>query len=104
MVAVRLRPLLAHDRDQVQTVKVLDNKIVVVMDPGNEKDIVGKLRKRNREKRYAFDHVFAPSDGQVTVYQHTTKFLIHGVLNGFNATVFAYGCTGAGRHFARDEI
>ena len=65
-VAVRPRPLLAHDRDQIQTVKVLENKIVVVMDPGNEKDVVGKLRKRNREKRYAFDYVFSPTDEQVS--------------------------------------
>ncbi|RLN94816.1 hypothetical protein BBJ28_00019205 [Nothophytophthora sp. Chile5] len=54
---------------------------------------------RGREKRYAFDYVFAPRDGQQKVYQNTTKFLIHGVLNGYNATVFAYGCTGAGKTY-----
>ena len=39
------------------------------------------------------------NDGQETVYSHTTKFLIDGVLQGFNATVFAYGCTGAGKTY-----
>lgn len=34
---------------------------------------------------------------QESVYHHTTKFLVHGVLDGFNATVFAYGNTGAGK-------
>lgn len=67
MVAVRPRPLLGHDRDNVETVKVMDNKVVVVMDPGNEKDVVGKLRNRNREKKYAFDYVFSPDDSQVRV-------------------------------------
>lgn len=27
----------------------------------------------------------------------TTQFLVEGVLNGFNSTVFAYGATGAGK-------
>ena len=31
------------------------------------------------------------------MYHHTAKFLVHGVLDGFNATVFAYGNTGAGK-------
>ncbi|KAF0696810.1 Aste57867_12472 [Aphanomyces stellatus] len=99
LVAVRLRPQLKHDRDRGEIVKVLGNKVVVVMDPGNQKDVVGKLRHRSREKRYAFDYVFSPSDGQQTVYTNTTKFLIHGILQGFNATVFAYGCTGAGKTY-----
>ena len=68
LVAVRLRPLLGHDMDKNETVKELDNKMVVVMDPGNSKDVIGKLRKRTREKRYAFHHVFSPSDGQVRTF------------------------------------
>ena len=28
------------------------------------------------------------------VFEKTTKFLIKNVINGFNATVFAYGATG----------
>ncbi|KDO28290.1 hypothetical protein SPRG_06341 [Saprolegnia parasitica CBS 223.65] len=99
LVAVRLRPQLKHDRDRGEIVKVLGNKVVVVLDPGNQKDVVGKMRHRSREKRYAFDYVFAPSDGQRTVYNNTTKFLVHGILQGYNATVFAYGCTGAGKTY-----
>ena len=52
---------------------------------------------RNREKQYAFDYVFEPSSSQEATYHHTTKFLIHGVLDGYNATVFAYGQTGTGK-------
>ena len=33
----------------------------------------------------------------VKVFNLTTQFLIEGVLNGFNSTVFAYGATGAGK-------
>ena len=33
------------------------------------------------------------------MYEHTAKFLLEGVANGFNATVFAYGATGAGKTY-----
>mmetsp|Transcript_27435 Transcript_27435/g.20590 ORF Transcript_27435/g.20590 Transcript_27435/m.20590 type:complete len:131 (+) Transcript_27435:317-709(+) len=33
------------------------------------------------------------------VFSKTTKFLCDGVLNGYNATVFAYGSTGAGKTY-----
>jgi kinesin family protein 18/19 len=99
MVAVRTRPLLSHDRNRKNILKVLDRKIVVMLDPGrkNEHDPVG--RNRSREKKYAFDHAFDFEDDTETVYNHTTRGLIYGVLNGFNATVFAYGCTGAGKTY-----
>lgn len=118
LVTVRLRPLLQHDRDQESIVKILDHNVVVVLDQpaANSSNataqpklttggamrglrLPGATSRRSREKRYAFDYVFAPADGQQKVYSHTTKFLVHGVLNGFNATVFAYGCTGAGKTY-----
>ena len=33
------------------------------------------------------------------MYKKTTKFLLDGVLEGFNATVFAYGATGHGKTY-----
>ncbi|KAF1784772.1 Kinesin-like protein [Phytophthora cactorum] len=123
LVTVRLRPLLSHDRDRVEIVKVLGNKEVVVLTRSAESRPIANSQDRRhsihshqkprhasaspaiangtrrQEKHYAFDYVFTPNDGQQKVYQHTTKFLIHGVLNGFNATVFAYGCTGAGKTY-----
>jgi len=54
---------------------------------------------RNKEKQYAFDYAFGPEVDTETVFENTTKFLIPGVLNGFNATIFAYGATGAGKTY-----
>jgi kinesin family protein 18/19 len=34
-----------------------------------------------------------------TVYNDTVSFLIEGVIDGFNATVFAYGATGCGKTY-----
>mmetsp|Transcript_1193 Transcript_1193/g.1938 ORF Transcript_1193/g.1938 Transcript_1193/m.1938 type:complete len:1119 (-) Transcript_1193:206-3562(-) len=96
LVAVRVRPILKHDVIKNGIVRVLDAKVVIIMDPSHDKNDV--LRgKRSREKQYAFDYVFEPGSSQQSVYNHTSKFLIQGVLDGYNATVFAYGNTGAGK-------
>ena len=43
--------------------------------------------------------VFDENADQQTLYEKTTQFLIDGVVDGFNATVFAYGATGAGKTY-----
>ena len=96
LVAVRVRPLLKHDRVKKNCVKVLDAKVVCILDPAHDKQDVLRAN-RSREKNYAFDYVFEPGSSQESVYHHTSKFLIQGVLDGYNATVFAYGNTGAGK-------
>ena len=60
LVVVRPRKILDHDRSRRNLLSVLDNKVMVIKDPGNPDDVVGKMRNRNREKRYAFDYVFDP--------------------------------------------
>lgn len=95
LVAVRVRPLLKHDIIKKSCVRVMDSKVVVIMDPAHDKQDILRAN-RSREKQYAFDYVFEPGSSQDSVYHHTAKFLIHGVLDGYNATVFAYGNTGAG--------
>jgi len=55
--------------------------------------------------RYAFDRVFDENCTQEDVFTHTAKPLLDGVLDGFNATVFAYGATGCGKtHTIRSRI
>ena len=68
---------------------------------------------RNKEKQYAFDFAFDKDCSTVfiikilhlkhykkeVIYENTTKILIPGVLSGFNATIFAYGGTGAGKTY-----
>ena len=98
MVGVRVRPLLGHDRKKQNLVKIMDRKMVVVMDPDKVNDVNDPLRKdRTREKKYAFDHVFGPEDDSAFVHRSTTHTLINGVIDGYNATVFAYGQTGSGK-------
>ena len=99
LVCVRVRPLLKHDVIKKSICRVLDSKVVIIMDPqaDNKADIL--RAKRTREKQYAFDYVFEQGTSQESMYHHSAKFLIHGVLDGFNATVFAYGQTGSGKTY-----
>ena len=98
LVCVRVRPLMSHDRTQKEVTRVLDGRVVIILDPNkvNEKDDILRAH-RSREKRYAFDRVFEPTEKNLDVYQNTTRYLLAGVLEGYNATVFAYGNTGAGK-------
>jgi kinesin family protein 18/19 len=41
--------------------------------------------------RYVFDRVFNQEATQSMVFEQSVKPLLGGVLDGYNATVFAYG-------------
>ena len=47
--------------------------------------------KRYKDKRFMFDRVFDGEVRQEEVYAATAKPLLNGLLDGYNATVFAYG-------------
>ena len=76
------------------TVRVLENKVVVVLDPWYDAVL---NPNRAKEKKYAFDVVFDEKADQQFVYSQTAAGLVSGVLDGYNSSVFAYGSTGAGK-------
>lgn len=51
---------------------------------------------RSKEQQYAFDKIYKDHSSE-EIYEETVKPLIRTVLNGYNATVFAYGPTGTGK-------
>lgn len=53
--------------------------------------------KKVKDQVFAFDRVFDDNTTQSDVYEGTTKNLLDSVLDGYNATVFAYGATGCGK-------
>ena len=65
LVAVRVRPILKHDPIKKSCARVLDSKVVVIMDPasGDKQNVL--RANRSREKQYAFDYVFEPGSSQV---------------------------------------
>ena len=56
-------------------------------------------KRRSNERQYVFDATFGADSTQQEVYEKTTKNLVKSVLEGFHATVFAYGATGAGKTY-----
>ena len=50
--------------------------------------------RRAKNLKFAFDRVFDQYATQDEVYEHTAKHLLDDVMDGYNATVFAYGATG----------
>ncbi|KAJ3123214.1 Kinesin-like protein kif19 [Nowakowskiella sp. JEL0407] len=99
IVALRIRPMSKKELLKEATVIAtpIDNKTVAVIDPFDDAFDDVLRRSRKREWRYNFDIVFPDTALQIEVYEKTTKPQIDWVLNGFNASVFAYGATGAGK-------
>ena len=100
LVAVRTRQLLPSETTNGgrSIVQCLNDNVVILMDPGmTASDDYLRLNK-SKEKRYAFDFVFDETADQMKVYEKTCRFLLEGfLLKGFNATVFCYGATSAGK-------
>ena len=57
----------------------------------------GPNGKRVKDHTFGFDRIFDENTTQADVYEATTRSLLDSVLDGYNATVFAYGATGCGK-------
>ncbi|KAI8832113.1 kinesin motor domain-containing protein [Chytriomyces cf. hyalinus JEL632] len=91
-VAVRVRPLLRTESESV--VHVVDGNILSF---DNRRSSSSVSRSKVSDIRFAFDRVFGPAASQESVFDETAKPLVDLVVDGFNATVFAYGATGCGK-------
>lgn len=97
-VAVKCRPLTERERGR-DIVRVKNNTEVVVLDPDLSKDYLDRIQNRTKEKKYCFDHAFGPQCSNLDTYQKCISNIISGVVQGLNATVFAYGSTGSGKTY-----
>uniref|UniRef100_A0A1I8IKU5 Kinesin-like protein n=1 Tax=Macrostomum lignano TaxID=282301 RepID=A0A1I8IKU5_9PLAT len=100
MVCVRIRPISEEEILNGSNViaHTVDDRVVVLLDPSEDPDDILRAN-RSRERQFVFDRAFDCNSTQEEVYESTTKFLIDTVTNGYNATVFAYGATGAGKTY-----
>ncbi|XP_061272446.1 kinesin-like protein KIF21A isoform X11 [Bos javanicus] len=85
-VAVRIRPQLAKER-------IEGCHICTSVTPGEPQVFLGK------DKAFTFDYVFDIDSQQEQIYIQCIEKLIEGCFEGYNATVFAYGQTGAGKTY-----
>ncbi|XP_030438212.1 kinesin-like protein KIF21A isoform X9 [Gopherus evgoodei] len=84
--ACRIRPQLAKE-------KIEGCHICTSVTPGEPQVFLGK------DKAFTFDYVFNIDSRQEEIYDQCVEKLIEGCFEGYNATVFAYGQTGAGKTY-----
>jgi kinesin family member 18/19 len=92
--------LNAHRSSNValrRIVRTLDDRVLVFDPPETnpvtsyQRQILGASAKKVKDIRFCFDRVFEESATQEDVYRGSASDLVGSVLQGFNATVFAYG-------------
>ncbi|KAH8130494.1 hypothetical protein FP744_10000719 [Trichoderma asperellum] len=91
-----------HQRGIRNVIKVVDDRCLI-FDPPEDSPVqkfsrtVIPTTKKVKDQVFAFDRVFDDMTTQAEVYEGTTRALLDSVLDGYNATVFAYGATGCGK-------
>ncbi|KAJ8612119.1 hypothetical protein CTAYLR_002420 [Chrysophaeum taylorii] len=86
-VAVRVRPLTSEEQRR-RTPKVVSagqNRVVV--------------HGRGPEKAFHVDKAFGPYAGQRDIFDQVVRPVVEEMLQGYNATIFAYGQTGTGKTY-----
>ncbi|XP_043779312.1 kinesin-like protein KIF21B isoform X2 [Cervus elaphus] len=85
-VAVRIRPQLSKE-------KIEGCHICTSVTPGEPQVLLGK------DKAFTYDFVFDLDTWQEKIYSTCVSKLVEGCFEGYNATVLAYGQTGAGKTY-----
>uniref|UniRef100_A0A7M4F3J1 Kinesin family member 21A n=1 Tax=Crocodylus porosus TaxID=8502 RepID=A0A7M4F3J1_CROPO len=80
-------------RPQLAKEKIEGCHICTSITPGEPQVFLGK------DKAFTFDYVFDIESRQQEIYVQCIEQLIDGCFEGYNATVFAYGQTGAGKTY-----
>lgn len=88
-VEVRVRPLQEREEGGGNAWEVHGNTLIAQTQDG----------KGNVDAKYAFDRVFDVKENNLDVYEAKAKELVRSVVDGFNATVFAYGQTSSGKTY-----
>ncbi|THV05476.1 kinesin-domain-containing protein [Dendrothele bispora CBS 962.96] len=95
---------VANSSNLREVVQIIDDRILT-FDPDEkdrtrafvERGFMPPGTKRYKDRRFMFDKVFNHEAQQRDVYGGTAQPLLQGLLDGYNATVFAYGATGCGK-------
>ncbi|KAJ1632739.1 P-loop containing nucleoside triphosphate hydrolase protein [Pavlovales sp. CCMP2436] len=109
-VIVRVRPLLSAEQAHGDVCRSSGNTLV--LDEPESPHMRELLRESGSSLlgaqqplasyTFNFDHVFGTGSSQAEVYERTAQPAVSAVLEGFNATVIAYGMTGAGKTFTME--
>ncbi|KAK9073203.1 hypothetical protein SSX86_007527 [Deinandra increscens subsp. villosa] len=95
-VIARVRPFLPHDGSN-ECIPCISSSLE---SPGSEVTVHLKDPYSSRNENYKLDSFYGLQDKNVMeIFEKEVMPLIPAVVNGSNATVFAYGATGSGKTF-----
>ncbi|CAF0982889.1 unnamed protein product [Adineta steineri] len=97
-VIVRCRPMNQREND-------LKCQSIVLMNTAINQVMLENVEQTNEPpKQFTFDAVYAEDSITENLYAESVFPLVESVLEGYNATVFAYGQTGCGKSFTMQGI
>ena len=72
LVTVRCRPISKKEIEisNIETVKILNHKIVIVLDPIEYNGHEEVFKNRSKEQQYAFDYAFEKNSSQKEIYEN----------------------------------
>ncbi|KAM3140197.1 hypothetical protein pb186bvf_007750 [Paramecium bursaria] len=112
-VVIRVRPPLqreVQDGRFISTVQVSpDHKKICLyeyynidlVDPDQLEDYLNNPNSFTMHS-FSFDYVYDQDNSQEEVYENTAKHSVQSALQGFNATIMAYGQTGTGKTYTME--
>ena len=91
IVGLRIRPLLSRDLNEGarECLRKIQNEPQVVI---------------GADRPFTYNHVFSPTSTQTEVFEECMRPLVDSVLEGYHATVLAYGQTGSDRATMGDVV
>jgi hypothetical protein len=82
-VVLRFRPL--HVTEISTGLEIIDRSVII--------------SDKNTRHEFTFDYVFTEKSRQDSVYNEVARSAVESVCNGYNSTIFAYGCSGTGKTY-----
>ncbi|CAB3409186.1 unnamed protein product [Caenorhabditis bovis] len=95
-VIVRCRPLSTTEVENGH------KKIVHMQCERGQIELENPKEPNEPSKNFTFDAIYDENSTQTDLYEETFRDLVDSVLNGYNATIFAYGQTGTGKTYTME--
>ncbi|KAE9254410.1 hypothetical protein PF004_g1035 [Phytophthora fragariae] len=67
-----------------------------------EQDTIEVKANDGSPQKFTFDHVFGEEDNQKTVFENVALPVVQDIMDGYNATIFAYGQTSSGKTYTME--
>ncbi|POM81261.1 Kinesin-like protein [Phytophthora palmivora] len=67
-----------------------------------DKETIEVKTSEGSPQKFTFDHVFGEEDNQKTVFESVALPVVQDIMDGYNATIFAYGQTSSGKTYTME--